>query len=101
MCLFLCFLGAILSKNIVKSWGVEKNKSEGVSIEGGFTPSTQFALQIQHSNDSNVDQKPFSFYKVLLLFFKWFIGNLVAFFFKNVILLWIDFKNSTKLLTKI
>ena len=61
----------------------KKHKSEGVSIEGGFTPSAQFALQIQHSNDSNVDQKPFSFYKVLLLFFKWFIGNLIAFFFKK------------------
>ena len=40
----------------------------GGSVEGGSTSFTQYALQIQHSNDSNVEEKRFSFYKVLLLF---------------------------------
>ena len=48
----------------------------GVSVEEGSTSFTQYALQIQHSNDSNVEEKRFSFYKVLLLFL----------FFSNVLL---------------
>lgn len=70
----LCFIGAILSKNI-KSGRLEKNwgwGGGGVSVEEGSTSFTQYALQIQHSNDSNVEEKRFSFYKVLLLFLFFF-----------------------------
>ena len=75
----LCFIGAILSKNVIKSGSLEKNwggGGGGVSVEEGSTSFTQYALQIQHSNDSNVEEKRFSFYKVLLLFL----------FFSNVLL---------------
>ena len=65
----------MLSK--VGSWKkIEGGGGGGVSVEEGSTSFTQYALQIQHSNDSNVEEKRFSFYKVLLLFL----------FFSNVLL---------------
>ena len=70
----------------VGGWKKIEGGGGGVSVEEGSTSFTQYALQIQHSNDSNVEEKRFSFYKVLLLFlffFKCIVGNLIAFFFKT------------------
>ena len=64
----------MLSK--VGGWKKIEGGGGGVSVEEGSTSFTQYALQIQHSNDSNVEEKCFSFYKVLLLFL----------FFSNVLL---------------
>ena len=64
----------MLSK--VGGWKKIEGGGGGVSVEEGSTSFTQYALQIQHSNDSNVEEKRFSFYKVLLLFL----------FFSNVLL---------------